>query len=460
MSESAGVLIPPFLLVALGCILVYAQNDFSTAAIAGLAAIAMFWVAGAPLSFFLGLGAAATPLAFLSILTSDFRLRRILAFLFPEYEPHGQGYQILGSIKAVRSGGLFGVGFGLGSLKRGSIPEVQSDFIFAAWAEETGFLGVLAVLGAFAFLAWRAFRVAFAETEGYRSYLGMGMAFLLCLEILVNVAVVAGALPATGMALPFFSAGGSSLLSTAISCGLLYNLSGSSSLARSDLPSADRRSPRRGPSMSDYAARAHVSRDRRASGGLERVLSIVLAAVLAMAALAAALFLIPPALRVTRYEISGNSSMTRDEVLSAALIHGTEYFFSIDASRVKAALSAEPRVASASVSKLFPNGLLIVVREEGGGGRRPRRDRRQVLGREHRRGGRGLRRGIAHRGFRRARALGPPLRGLPPRDPPPSRPLRPPLFSGADTGGRAGPPRGHLRDQDSRARGGGPRPRS
>ena len=231
MAESAGVLIPPFLLVALGCLLVYAQNDFSTAAIAGLTAIAVFWVALSPVSFFLGLGAAATPLAALSVLTSDFRLRRILAFFFPAYEPHGQGYQILGSLKAIRSGGFFGKGFGLGSLKRGSIPEVQSDFIFAAWTEETGFLGVLAVLAAFAFLAWRAFRVAFAESDGYRSYLGMGMAFLLCLETLVNVAVAAGAVPATGMALPFFSAGGSSLISTAISCGLLYNLSASPSAA-------------------------------------------------------------------------------------------------------------------------------------------------------------------------------------------------------------------------------------
>jgi cell division protein FtsW len=225
VGESAGVLIPPFLLVGLGCILVYAQNDFSTAAIAGLTAIAVFWVAGSPASFFLGLGAATLPLAALSILTSDFRLRRILAFLFPAYEPQGQSYQILGSIKAIRSGGLLGKGFGLGSLKRGSIPEVQSDFIFAAWTEETGLAGALAVLGLFAFLAWRAFAAAFAEADGYRSYLGMGMAFLLCLEALVNVAVVAGAVPATGMALPFFSAGGSSLLSTAISCGIIYNLS-------------------------------------------------------------------------------------------------------------------------------------------------------------------------------------------------------------------------------------------
>lgn len=225
IEESAGVLIPPFLLAGAGCLLVYAQNDFSTAVIAGLCAIAVFWVACSPASFFIGLGAAAMPMAALSVLTSDFRLKRILAFLFPAYEPHGQGYQILGSIKAIRSGGFFGVGLGLGSVKRGSIPEVQSDFVFAAWTEEAGFIGVLAVLGLFGFLVWRAFKAASACEDAYRRYLGMGIAFLLGLEVLVNAAMVSGAMPATGLTMPFFSAGGSSLIATGICCGMLYNLS-------------------------------------------------------------------------------------------------------------------------------------------------------------------------------------------------------------------------------------------
>jgi cell division protein FtsW len=225
IEESAGVLVPPFLLVGLGCILVYAQNDFSTAVIAMLCAIAVFWVAGSPASFFFGLGGAAMPLAALSVLTSDFRLRRVLAFLFPAYEPHGQSYQVLGSIKAIRSGGFFGVGLGLGSVKRGAIPEVQSDFVFAAWAEEVGFLGVIAVMGLFGFIVWRAFRAASSREDGYRRSLGFGLAFLLGLEALVNAAMVAGAIPATGLTMPFFSAGGSSLISTAVCCGLLCNLS-------------------------------------------------------------------------------------------------------------------------------------------------------------------------------------------------------------------------------------------
>ena len=185
----------------------------------------MFWAAGAPVSFFLGLGAAAAPLAALSVLTSDFRLRRILAFLFPAYEPHGQGYQVLGSLKAIRSGGFLGKGIGLGTMKLASVPEVQSDFVFAAWAEETGFLGVVLFFLLWAAFAWRALRTAFAEEDGFRSFLGVGMASLLLFEVVVNVGVAGGLVPATGIALPFFSAGGTSLLSTACACGILCNLS-------------------------------------------------------------------------------------------------------------------------------------------------------------------------------------------------------------------------------------------
>ncbi len=225
IEEGTGALIPPFLLVSAGCLIVFLQNDLSTAAIAALAATVIFWVSGAPLTFFAGIIAVAAPLGVLSILTSDFRLRRILAFLYPAYEPHGQSYQILGSLRAVASGGLAGKGLGLGTHKLGSIPEVQSDFIFAAWAEEMGFLGVLAFAALWAFFAWRCYRRALAEEDGFRSWLGFGLITLLLLEVLVNVAMVAGAIPATGIALPFFSAGGTSLLGTAAVAGLLVNLS-------------------------------------------------------------------------------------------------------------------------------------------------------------------------------------------------------------------------------------------
>jgi cell division protein FtsQ len=122
--------------------------------------------------------------------------------------------------------------------------------------------------------------------------------------------------------------------------------------------------------MSDYArlmdGAAPATRRATRRGGAsaaERVLSVLLALAAALALVAAAVFVLPPMLRITRYDVSGNASMSRDELLSAALIHDKEYFFSLDAERVKAALEAQPRVASAKVAKLFPNGLSIAVVE-------------------------------------------------------------------------------------------------
>jgi cell division protein FtsQ len=123
--------------------------------------------------------------------------------------------------------------------------------------------------------------------------------------------------------------------------------------------------------MSDYARimtgegipSARGGERRAKARGAERLLSVLLALAASAALVAAAVFIVPPLLRITRYEVSGNASMTRGEVLSAALIHANEYFFSLDPARVEAALEAEPRVASAKVSKFFPNGLAIAVTE-------------------------------------------------------------------------------------------------
>jgi len=223
-NPTPGSLIPPFLLTGFACLVIFLQNDLSTALIAGIAACVLFWVGGAPLSFFGGLCAVAVPLGALSVLTSDFRLKRILAFLYPAYEPHGQSYQILGSIRAISAGGFFGKGIGLGTLKLGSVPEVQSDFIFAAWTEETGLVGVLAFFALWGLFAWRCLRRAFAEKDSFRSWLGFGLVTLLLSEVIINTAMASGVIPATGIPLPLFSAGGTSLLSTAGTMGLLINL--------------------------------------------------------------------------------------------------------------------------------------------------------------------------------------------------------------------------------------------
>ena len=226
--------LPPLVITAMGTILIFLQNDFSSAVILVLVAAALFWAAEVPLRFFAALGTILAPLTALSVLTSDFRLRRIIGFLYPGYEPSALGYQVSGSLRAIRAGGFWGKGLGLGSLKLTSIPEVQSDFVFSAFAEEAGFLGVLAFLGLWGFFLWRGYRTAFRNEDRFRSYLAFGLSTSLGIQVLVNIAVAAGALPATGIALPFFSSGGSSFLETAATCGLLYNLSRPGSLGRTD----------------------------------------------------------------------------------------------------------------------------------------------------------------------------------------------------------------------------------
>jgi cell division protein FtsW len=123
------------------------------------------------------------------------------------------------------SGGFLGKGIGQGTRKIASVPEIHSDFIFSAFAEESGFIGVVLLFLLFAFFAWQGYRAGFRASTVYRRLLAYGMVTMIVSQVLVNVAVVSGALPATGIPLPFFSHGGSSLLTTLIMAGFVVNVS-------------------------------------------------------------------------------------------------------------------------------------------------------------------------------------------------------------------------------------------
>lgn len=222
IRNTAGEAIFPLLLIALGTLIIYLQDDFSTAALALVAALSVFWFAGTPLRFFLGTMLLAVPAFVLMVTSSEYRLTRVIGFIIPDYDPHGMNYQVQNSIRAIMSGGLWGKGLGLGTRKFSSIPEIQSDFVFAAFAEETGLLGVLAIFAFWIFIVITVTRAA-KDKDGFRYLLAMGLLCLLTIQFLVNLGVVSGFLPATGIALPLFSAGGSSLLSTALAGGLILN---------------------------------------------------------------------------------------------------------------------------------------------------------------------------------------------------------------------------------------------
>lgn len=221
-DETAVNLLMPFAILIAGSAIIYFQSNFSTAAVVAFAGLSVFWAAGVPLLYFLGVLSLVFPLAALIVLVSDYRMMRVLSFIVPSLDPHGQGYQVQNSLKAVISGGWFGKGIGLGTRKIASIPAVQSDFIFAAFVEETGFVGVLIFFLLWGALLARVFKGAFAM-DGFRSYLSFGLGSLIAIQVLANIAVVSGFVPATGLPLPLFSAGGSSLFMIAICFGLLYN---------------------------------------------------------------------------------------------------------------------------------------------------------------------------------------------------------------------------------------------
>jgi cell division protein FtsW len=202
------------------------QNDFSTALFILLLGLLMFFIAGVPLRYFLFLFFTVIPLAGILIFTREHRVRRLMTFLNPESDPTGTGYQVIAANSALRRGDFWGEGFGMGTEKLGGLPEAHSDFIFAVYAEEAGFIGVVLAIGFFVAFAVRGYGIALMyEEERFGFLLAFGITSCILYQTLVNMAVVSGLLPATGLPLPFFSHGGSAMVVALIMCGLLLNLS-------------------------------------------------------------------------------------------------------------------------------------------------------------------------------------------------------------------------------------------
>jgi cell division protein FtsW len=221
---SSGVL-PPALITIGFFALIYMQNNFSTACFVLFNALFIFYLAGFKLRYFFGTAMIFIPLSLFFILTREHRLRRFISFLYPEWDPLGSGYQVRLSIMTVGSGGFWGKGIGQGTRKIASVPEIHSDFIFASYAEEAGFIGVCLIFILFGIFAFAAYRTAMRMRDPFRRLLCFGLATTILSQIVLNIAVVIGALPATGVPLPFFSAGGSSLATTLVMCALMVNVS-------------------------------------------------------------------------------------------------------------------------------------------------------------------------------------------------------------------------------------------
>lgn len=219
------LLLPVGLATALVGGLVLLGPDLGTAALIVATVLLMVFLAGLRWRTVLLGGAVLLPLGVLALLAAPYRRQRLLAFLDPESDPLGAGYQVLQSLIAVGSGGLFGVGLGNSGQKLFFLPYPHSDFIYAIVAEELGFVGALAVLALFGVLLWRGTAAALHAPDAFGRYLGLGLTGILVLQALINVSVTVSLLPTKGIPLPFLSYGGSSLVVSMAACGVLLNLS-------------------------------------------------------------------------------------------------------------------------------------------------------------------------------------------------------------------------------------------
>jgi cell division protein FtsW len=218
-------LIPPFVVAIVFSAIILLQNDYSTAVFVLVIALSMFFMAQVRLLHLLLVGVFTVPLGFLLLFTREHRVQRLLAFFdLPSYS-QGTGYQAVTARAAFVTGGLWGRGLGRGAAKLGPLPMSYSDFIYTVIGEETGFLGAVFVLALFACLAWKGYQIAARVPDRFSSYAAFGLTTAISLQALLNMAVAVGLVPTTGVTLPFFSAGGSSLFTTLIMSGLLVNLS-------------------------------------------------------------------------------------------------------------------------------------------------------------------------------------------------------------------------------------------
>ena len=206
-------------------ILIMLEPDFGTAMVLTMSLVAMIFVSKVRLSFFFKIGLIGLFGIIGLIIVAPYRMARIVSFLNPWSDPLGSGFQIIQSLYAIGPGGLFGLGFGNSIQKHFYLPEPQTDFIFSIISEELGFLGVLIVSTLFFIIFYRCIKISLKTKDLFGKYLAFGLSFAIIFQTILNLCVVIGLIPVTGVTLPFLSYGGSSLLVSMSSIGIILNIS-------------------------------------------------------------------------------------------------------------------------------------------------------------------------------------------------------------------------------------------
>ncbi|MCY4613162.1 MAG: putative lipid II flippase FtsW [Nitrospira sp.] len=224
LTFSRGVL-APMAVVGTFAGLLLLEPDMGTAVVLTLLLFGLLFLGGARLPHLLGMGMVLLAVAYALIMQSDYRRRRMLNFIDPWQDPTDAGFQLTQSFVALGNGGIFGVGLGEGRQKLFFLPEAHADFVLALVGEELGFLGTGLLIGLFAILIVKGFRIAGRAPDAFGRHLAGGVTLLVGIQVLINMSVVSGLLPTKGLTLPFVSYGGSSLIVSLMAIGILLSIS-------------------------------------------------------------------------------------------------------------------------------------------------------------------------------------------------------------------------------------------
>lgn len=217
--------LPNLIVLGFFFIPIFFQPDFGTVMVILAVTFTMLFIAGLRKKFLFLSILAIIPIVASAILFAEYRTRRIIAFLNPWEDPSGVGFQVIQSFYAFGRGGFWGVGLGESSQKLYRLPEAHTDFIFSVIGEELGFVGTTAIVLLFLIFIWRGFLTAYQAKDPFGTHLATGLTLLIGLQAFINLGVASGLLPTKGLTLPFISMGGSSMLVTMLSVGVILNIS-------------------------------------------------------------------------------------------------------------------------------------------------------------------------------------------------------------------------------------------
>ncbi len=225
IEDMKAIFLPLFIVLGVSFLLIVKQPDLGTGVVIVLIAFSLVFAAGAKKRQLFGIAGLFSLCLGGLIWLVRYRLQRILVFMNPWKDPAGKGYQMVQSFCALGAGGWFGQGLGQGIQKCGYLPEAHTDFIFSVIGEELGFIGTFAVLVLFGIFIWRGFLIARRAKDPFARWLALGITCLIGCQAFINIGVAIGILPTKGLALPFISFGGSSLIVNALAVGMLLNIS-------------------------------------------------------------------------------------------------------------------------------------------------------------------------------------------------------------------------------------------